>query len=82
MSRPTFAFMRGIIDAYKALPGNMGGGCLWPVLEEHLYSDANVAYCLGYARNNNDPDGVFLGKLLLQFTESERREIIELESRA
>lgn len=83
MSRLSFAFMRGIIQTfYHDLPGNLSGGSLSLVLEDHLYEDEWVNACMEYAAKHRDPDGVFLAALLLQFTESERREIIELETRA
>lgn len=80
MSRPSFAFMRDIIAAFCAQPGNMSGGSLGLVLEDGLFEYEWVQACRDYALKNNDPDGAFLASLLIQFSETERAEIIELES--
>lgn len=64
------------------LPGNMFGGSLHGMLNGGRCGDSELRQCMEYAGSQGDINGVFLCELLAHFNEIERREIIELETRA
>lgn len=77
ITKPSHAFMRGIIEAFYQQPGNGAGGSLHIVLDDLNVEDSHVDWCREYAAKNGDHDGVFLAELLLQYTDDEREGIIE-----
>lgn len=78
MNRPSIAFMRGIISAFYALDGNITGGKLHIVLDDGNAETHHVEWCLQQATQAGKADAMFLAELLLQFTEDERAEILQL----
>ena len=77
-TRPTIAFMRGMIDAFYNLSDtkNITGGTLHIVLDDYNTEDEHVEWCRKHAQEKGDADGVYLAELLQQFTEQERNELL------
>lgn len=77
--RPSIAFMKGLIGAYYALDGNITGGSLHIVLDDGNLETEHVEWCVRWAAEKNDPDGVFLARLLLKFTDAERAQMLGID---
>lgn len=65
--------LRSLIAEYYSFEA--AGGSCHIILDDHNYSDADVDFCIGYSIGNNDVMGETIAKLLLEFTEEERRAI-------
>jgi hypothetical protein len=74
MPKPTVPEVLPIVHAYIAKVGNAAGS-LHIVLDDGNYSDDNVRFCIQWAMDHGDDDGVALGKLLLRMSRTQRRKI-------
>lgn len=53
------------------------GGCYHAVLDDGNYEDGSVRHCLEYSLQNKDYWGETIAKLLLEFSEEERKQLID-----
>lgn len=73
MSRkPTVTEVLPLVKKYYAKSGNEIGGSLHLVLEDGNTSTTHVEYCLRFAQENNDIDGIVLAELLLKMSRTQR----------
>ena len=77
--KPTVEFVRNIVEAYYKLPCNIVGGNLHIVVDDLNLEDSSILQCMEKALKKADVDTLFLGNLLLQFSEEDREEIFECE---
>ncbi len=68
-------FVVDFIRYYYNELNNPSGGNLHVVLDDGNYDAETILFCLKSAEKENDSFGVFLAKLLLEFTEEELNEI-------
>lgn len=80
IAKPTLDFARKIIDAFYQMEGNICGGSLHIVTDDGNVETHHVEFCLNYARERGDQDGIFLAQLLLQFTQAERETLMGCSS--
>jgi len=64
-----------LVEIYYAKPGNEAGGSLHIVLDDGNEEDGAVDFCIGWALERRDWDGVALGSVLRRMPESERAKI-------
>ena len=64
-----------LLDEYSKL--TICGGCLHAIIDDGNYNNYHVNDGLEYAIEKNDFFGQTIARLLLDFTEDERQEIIE-----
>lgn len=60
---------------YYQLPNNRVGGSLHIVLDDGNIEDSHIEYCIGYAKENGDDEGVLLGQILLKATKTQRKKL-------
>lgn len=60
---------------YYKLPNNSVGGSLHIVLDDGNLEDSHIKYCIGYAKENGDSEGVLLGQILLKATKTQRKKL-------
>ena len=65
-----------MINAYYAKPGNCTGGSLHIVLDDDNLEDHHVDFCIQWAKDANDADGVALGEAIRQIPEARRIELL------
>ena len=63
-----------IIDYYSK-EENGAGGSLHIVLNDGNIDDDSIIWCINYAKEKGDKDGVKLGKILLGMSKTQRRKI-------
>ena len=73
--KPTVLEILPVVRAYYAKPNNGVGGSLHIVLEDGNIETSHIEFCMEYARENNDPDGVVLAKLLMKMSRTQRRKL-------
>lgn len=61
-----------LVKYYYSLPGNGMGGSLHIVLEDCNVEDRSVRYCMEYATERSDWQGVLLAMILLQMSRTQR----------
>lgn len=69
-------FLRQIVDAFYALPGNIVGGVLHIVLDDFNLETHHVQWCRQEAEKVDDKDAIFLADLLLLYSQKERFDIL------
>ncbi len=69
------------VRAYYAKPGNFNGGSLHIVLNDLNVSDDNVRFCIEWARQHCDEDGIHLGEALLLMSRTQRGKLARIKSR-
>lgn len=74
-AKPTVPEVLPLVWAYYAKEGNGTGGSLHIVLEDENIEDHHVRFCLQWARDHNDPDGIALAELLLRMSHTQRKEL-------
>lgn len=74
-AKPTVPEVLPLVNAYYRKPGNAVGGSLHIVLEDENIDNGHVQFCLDYAREHGDDDGVKLAELLLKMSRTQRRKI-------
>lgn len=62
---------------YYSLPGNSVGGSLHIVLDDENIQDEHIEYCIKYAEECGDAEGVRLGKLLLKASMTQRKQLVK-----
>jgi len=73
--KPTIPEVTPLVKDYYRKEGNGVGGSLHIVLEDANVNDSDVLFCLQWAKDNNDTDGVRLAELLLQMSKTQRLKI-------
>lgn len=73
--RPSTPDVIAAAKAYYQQPGNICGGSLHIVLDDHNLEDCHIIYCRDYAKDRGDDDGVILAQLLLAMTGTQRRAV-------
>jgi hypothetical protein len=74
-ARPTVPEVVALARAYWAKPGNGAGGALHIFLEDGNVDDASVRFCIEYARQRRDEDGVVLAEKLLAMSRTQRKRV-------
>ncbi len=64
-----------LVREYYNKEGNGVGGSLHIVLDDGNTENRHVAFCINYARECGDEDGVKLGELLLKMSRTQRHKI-------
>lgn len=72
--------LKAMIQAYYQMEGNSTGGSLHIVLDDGNYERHHVEFCLQWAKDRDDPDGVMLAGHLLLLTDEERRVLLGVDS--
>ena len=80
-AKPTINHVLPLVRAYYAKAGNGVGGSLHIVLEDGNVTDDNVRYCLNWAREHGDTDGVRLAELLLRMSKTQRLRLFRADKR-
>ena len=75
VNKPTIPEVLPLVRAYYAKPGNGCGGSLHIVLDDGNVDAADVQWCLRYAQEQGDEDGVRLASLLLQMSRTQRTKL-------
>lgn len=70
-------FIKDLIKFYYEDLGNSAGGNFHIVLDDGNIEDGHVLFCQQQAEKNNDTFGIFLGQILMTFTEDERKKMYE-----
>lgn len=70
-AKPTIPEVLPLVRAYYA-KGNYAGGALHIVLEDGNVKDSDVRFCISWARQENDADGLALAELLLKMSKTQR----------
>lgn len=70
--KPTVPEVLPLVRAYYAKDGNGAGGSLHIVLDDGNVEDSHVRFCLEFAREEGDEDGVRLAETLLQMSQTQR----------
>jgi hypothetical protein len=78
LGRPTVPEVIGIVRDYYAKPGNSMGGSLHLVLEDGNIDDDSVRFCLQWAIEKGDQDGIGLAGMLLTMTRTQRKKLYQL----
>jgi hypothetical protein len=65
-------------SAYYARPENRAWGSLHVVLDDGNYEDSSVRYCIEWARECGDEEGVRLAELLLKLSRTQRSKVDRL----
>ena len=68
-------FLNQFIQFYYFDLDNMSGGNLHIALDDGNLSEGNINFCQEEAEKNNDSFGVFLCRLIREFTEEELEEL-------
>lgn len=68
--KPTLPQVRPLVRAFRALPGNIVGGELHCVLDDHNYERRHIRSCIASA---SQPVARWLGEVLLRLSNSQRR---------
>ena len=76
--RPTVPEVLPLVLAYYAKPGNGAGGCLHIVLDDDNVDDDSVRFCIDYAAECGDEDGVYLAQVLLHMSRTQRLKLCGL----
>jgi hypothetical protein len=79
LDRPTVPEVIGIVRDYYAKPGNIVGGSLHLVLEDGNIDDESVRFCLQWAIDKDDQDGIRLAGMLLTMTKTQRKKLYRLQ---
>lgn len=61
-----------LVRRYYALPGNICGGTLHIVLDDHNVEDSSVDYCLKFAEEESDHAGQALAMVLRRMSRTQR----------
>lgn len=77
LPKPTVPEVLPFVKAYLAKDGNMSGGSLHIVLDDGNILDRHIKFCIEYARERGDKDGVKLGELLLRTSKTQRIKLIQ-----
>ena len=64
-------FLNQFIQFYYHDLGNSSGGSLHICLDDGNLDEGSIHFCQEYANKNNDSYGIFLARLLREFTEEE-----------
>ena len=80
LSRPAVPDVEPLVRAYYALPGNDMGGSLHIVLEDGNVADHHVMSCIDFARERVDEDGMWLARVLLTMSRTQRLKLSRLRS--
>lgn len=75
MNKPTIPEVIPLCREYYAKPGNCSGGSLHIVLEDGNIEDSHVRFCIEFAREEGDPDGVALAETLLSMSKTQRKRL-------
>jgi hypothetical protein len=78
MDKPTIPEVLSLVKAYLEKDGNGVGGSLHIVLDDGNVEDSHVEFCIKWAREHNDEDGVKLGELLLRMSKTQRLKLSNL----
>lgn len=78
VNKPTVPEVLPVLKAYLKLPGNNVGGSFHAVLDDGNTQDCHVKWCLEYAREKGDAEGVKLGELLLRCSRTQRIKLASL----
>ena len=71
------AFLNKFIQYYYFDLDNPAGGNLHVCLDDGNLSESNIAFCQEQAEKDNDSFGIFLSRLMREFTEEELEELYE-----
>lgn len=75
MDKPTVSQVMELVREYYRLPNNSVGGSLHIVLSDGNIEDSHVKFCIQWAKDHNDPEGVKLGELLLKMSKTQRKKL-------
>lgn len=75
VTKPTVPEVLPLVRAYYAKPNNGAGGSLHLVLDDGNTEDSSVAFCLKYAEDAGDMDGVALAAVLMQMSRTQRQKL-------
>lgn len=67
--------VRPSYDAYMAKPENINGGSLHIVSEDGNYADKHVQFCVDYAHERGDTDGMALAVMMLHLSITQRKKL-------
>lgn len=70
-------FLNQFIQFYYFDLDNMSGGNLHIALDDGNLSEGNIHFCQEEAEQNNDSFGIFLCRLMREFTEEELEKLYE-----
>ena len=70
--KPTVPEVQPYVNAYYAMEGNGAGGSLHIVLDDGNVNDGHVQFCIEFAQERDDPDGVLLARVLLAMSPTQR----------
>lgn len=78
LSKPTVPEVMPLLRKYAAKPGNSAGGSLHIVIHDGNVDVDSVLYCIKFARERADRDGVELGGILLRMSLTQLRKLYKL----
>ena len=76
--KPTVTEVLPLVRAYQAKDGNGVGGSLHIVLDDGNTEDGDVEWCMNYAKEIGDADGVKLAEAILRMSKTQRERLSEM----
>ena len=73
--KPTIPDVMPLVREYYSNPENACGGSLHIVLDDGNVKDDDVLFCLEYAKEKGDVDGIKLAGILLHMSKTQRNKI-------
>ncbi len=73
--KPTIPEVMPLVVEYYSMPGNLAGGSLHIVLDDQNVGDDSVDFCIQWARDRDDTEGVRLGEMLRRMSRTQRAKI-------
>jgi hypothetical protein len=75
MDKPTVLDVLPSLRVYLQRPENGAGGPLHIVVEDGNYHDDHLWHCLRRAEELGDEDGVWLAKMMLRMSKTQRKKL-------
>lgn len=74
--RPTIDQVKPLIRTYYEKDGNGAGGSLHMVLDDGNIETQDILFCLKWAKDRGDADGIQIAELLLPMTRRQRAKAV------
>ena len=78
LKKPTVPEVLPLVKAHYRKEGNGVGGSLHIVLDDGNVSDDNVRFCIQWAKELGDEDGVALAELLMRMSRTQRTKLYRI----
>lgn len=75
--KPTVPEVLPKVKAYLKLPGNIIGGSLHAYLDDGNTKESDIRWCLEYAQERGDKEGIELAEILLRMSRTQRIKIAD-----